>query len=121
MSAVVVIITLWTVWPLMSMPRMSLARACASSARVGELDAARLAPAADLHLRLDHHPAAEALGDRAGLLRGLGDATGQHRQPMPGEQFAPLVLVQVHVTPLARRHCGARQDMTTVRRASAAA
>ena len=42
----------------------------ASSASVGQLDAAGLAPAADLDLGLDDDPAAEALGDRAGLLRG---------------------------------------------------
>ena len=63
---------------------------------VGELHAARLAPAADLHLGLDDHPAAEAVGDLAGLLHGGGDAAVQHRQPVPGEQRAPLVLVQVH-------------------------
>ena len=71
---------------------------------VGELDAAGLAAAADLHLGLDDHPAAEPLGDRAGLLRGLGDAAGQHGQAVPVEQIAPLVLVQVHVStrPVAR-------------------
>ena len=37
MSAVSVTITLWTVWPLMSMPRMSVARACASSALAASL------------------------------------------------------------------------------------
>ena len=88
--------TLWTVWPLMSMPRMSVARAVRLLDGVGELDAAGLAAAADLHLGLDDHPAAQPLGDRARLLRGLRDAAAQHRQPVPGEQLAPLVLVQVH-------------------------
>ena len=73
---------------------------------VGQLDPAGLAPAADLHLCLDHHPAAESLGDRAGLFRSLRNPAVQHRQPVPGEQLTPLVLVQVHLEPfpLALRH-----------------
>jgi hypothetical protein len=63
---------------------------------VGELDAARLAPATDLHLSLDDHAAAEAVGYLAGFRHGGGDPAVQHRQPVPGEQRAPLVLVKVH-------------------------
>src|SRR5215204_3756726 len=39
---------------------------------LGELDAPGLAAAAGLHLRLDHHPAADLFGGGAGLLDGLG-------------------------------------------------
>jgi hypothetical protein len=46
--------------------------------------------------------AAEPLGDRAGLLGGLGDAAAQHGQAVPFEQVAPLILEQVHVSPFAR-------------------
>jgi hypothetical protein len=73
---------------------------------VGELHATGLAPAADLDLGLDHHLAAEPLGDRPRLLRGGRDAAAQHRQAVPGEQFAPLVLVQVHVPGPPHRVCG---------------
>ena len=68
----------------------------------GQLDAAGLAPPAHLDLGLDDDPAAEALGDGAGLLRGLGDAAAQHGQAVPFEQIAPLILEQVHVSPFAR-------------------
>jgi hypothetical protein len=64
---------------------------------LGQLDAAGLAPAADLHLRLDDHAATEPVGDLPGLLRGGGDPAGEHGQAVPLEQVAPLVLVQVHV------------------------
>ena len=63
----------------------------------GQLHPAGLAAAADLDLGLDDDPAAESLRDGPGLGRGGGDPAAQHRQPVPGEQLAPLVLVQVHV------------------------
>ena len=96
MSAVVVTITRWTVWPLMSMPEDVGRAGLRLVDGVGELDAAGLAPAADLHLSLDDHAAALLLGDRPRFLRGLRDTSAQHRQPVPGEQLASLVLVQVH-------------------------
>src|SRR5439155_22483294 len=73
---------------------------------VVELAATHRVPGADLDLGLDGHAPAEAAGDRASLLRRGGHAAVQHRQPVPGEQLAPLVLVQVHPEdpfPLAMR------------------
>ena len=79
-------ITLPTVWPLMSMPEDVGGAGCASSGVVGQLHATGLAAPPDLHLGLDHHLAAQPLGDVARLLRGGGDATAQHRQPVLFEQ-----------------------------------
>ena len=51
--------TLWTVWPLMSMPRIVGGLLLGVGGAVGQLHAAGLAAAADLDLGLDDHPAAE--------------------------------------------------------------
>ena len=64
---------------------------------VGELDAAGLAAAADLHLRLDddgrrRSPRAIALG----LLGGLGDAAREHGHAVRGQQVTGLVLEEIH-------------------------
>ena len=59
----------------------------------GELDAARLAAAADQHLRLDHHRAAEALGDGARLSRRRGHITLRHRDAeLPKDAFGLVFL-----------------------------
>ncbi len=64
--------------------------------RRGELDAAGFAAAAGVHLRLDHHLAAQALRDGARLLRRVGDIGVGHRDTVALEQLAGLILVQVH-------------------------
>ncbi|GAA4952946.1 hypothetical protein GCM10023238_19140 [Streptomyces heliomycini] len=65
----------------------------------GELDAAGLATAADLHLGLDDGLATETLGGCAGRLRRVDDFTGQHRYIVLGEEVPRLVLEQVHALP----------------------
>ena len=70
-----------------------------------QLDAAGLAAAAGLDLRLDDDLAAalrqQPLGRRAGLLRGLGDGAAQHGHAVLLEQVARLVLEEVHGSVLA--------------------
>ena len=62
---------------------------------VGQLDAAGLAAAADLHLRLDHDRVADALGGGDGVVdRGDGLA-GADRDAVAGEELLALVFVQV--------------------------
>src|SRR5262249_60461488 len=70
-------------------------RSCLVGA-LSELDPARLASAPDLDLGLYHHTRTKSLGDRGGLIRSGSDVAVQHRQPVPGEERTPLVLVQVH-------------------------
>ena len=70
MSEAVSIQTISTVWPLMSMPRMSRGVLAGLVGVVGQLDAAGLAPAADLDLGLDHDRVAEALGGGHGVVHG---------------------------------------------------
>src|SRR5665647_201135 len=80
---------------------------------VRQLDAARLAPATGLDLRLhDHGAAAEALGPGPGLVRRGGDVGVQHRHTVPREHVPSLVLVQVHFGPasLAQRTRRRRDD-----------
>ncbi len=81
------------------MPRMSVARATASSGGGGQLDATGLAAPADLHLGLDDGLAAQPLGRLAGRLRRVDDFTGQHRYTVLGEEVPRLVLEQVHARP----------------------
>jgi hypothetical protein len=64
--------------------------------RLRDLDAAGLAAAAGLHLRLDDGDATELLGCRAHLRRGLGDDAGEHGNTVLFEQITGLVLVQIH-------------------------
>ena len=63
---------------------------------VGELDAAGLAAAADLDLRLDDDGRGDLARDRLRLLGRLGDATGEHGHAVRGEQVTRLVLEQIH-------------------------
>lgn len=65
----------------------------------GQLHAAGLAAAADLHLRLDDRLAAQPLGGLASRLRRVDDFTGQHRYTVLGEEVPRLVLEQVHARP----------------------
>ena len=63
--------------------------------RAGQLDAARLAAAAGLDLRLDDD-GAELLGRRTRLGGRLGDDAGRDRYAVLGEELLRLVLHQVH-------------------------
>ena len=76
-------ITWCTVWPLMSMPRIAAACSAASSGVVGQLDAAGLAAAADLHLRLDDDRAAPSRSAAARASSGGG------RRPSPASTGTP--------------------------------
>src|SRR2546426_11367752 len=67
---------------------------------VRELDAPRLAAATGVHLGLHHDLAAQALRDRAHLVRRVRDGVGRDRNAVAPEQLARLIFVQVH--------CGAR-------------
>ena len=62
----------------------------------GQLHAARLAAAADLHLRLDHHRVAGGLGLRDGLVDRVGHPAGRDGNAEAGEVLLALVLVEVH-------------------------
>ena len=64
----------------------------------GQLDAARLAAAPGVHLRLDDHrpAAAQPGGDGAGLLGRGGHLPRRDRNAVAPEDLARLVLVQVH-------------------------
>ena len=53
----------------------------------GQLDAAGLAPAADQHLRLDHHRPADALRGGARLLRAGRHLAGQQRHAVAGKDL----------------------------------
>ncbi len=63
---------------------------------LGELHAARLAAAAGVHLRLDHHRAAELARDRLGLGGGRRDLAGRNRNAFLSQQLFRLILVNVH-------------------------
>ena len=60
-----------------------------------ELDAAGLAAAADLHLRLDDDRIAGRVGLRDGLVDGVGHAAGAHRDAVAGEVLLALVLEEI--------------------------
>ena len=62
----------------------------------GVFDAAGLAAAADLDLRLDHHRMTDLFRDGLGALGGVGDPTGRARDVVLGEQFLRLVLEKIH-------------------------
>ena len=64
---------------------------------LGDLDAAGLAAAADLHLRLDDNDAADLLGSGLGFFRGVRNDAGKHGNAVCLEEIARLVLIQVHV------------------------
>ena len=97
MSAPWATITRWTVWPLMSMPRMALGVLLGLVGGLRDLDAAGLAAAADLDLRLDDDDPADALGRGPRLLRRRGDLAGEHGHAVLLEHVSRLVLVQIHV------------------------
>ena len=62
----------------------------------GQLDAAGLAPPADLDLRLDDDRVADPVGGGDGVVDGGDRLAGRHRDAVPGEELLALVLVQVH-------------------------
>src|SRR3954471_14340490 len=62
---------------------------------LGDLDSARLASSADLHLRLDHARVADLLGRLDGALDGVGDPTFGYRNPVAGKELLSLVLEQI--------------------------
>ncbi len=64
---------------------------------VGELDAAGLAAATDLHLGLDHDGVAGLVGFLHRLVDGVGRPTGADRDVVAGEVLLALVLEEVHV------------------------
>ena len=63
---------------------------------LGELDAARLAPAADLDLRLDHHGVAQVVGRLDRLCDSGGMPPLGHGHPVLGEELLALVFEEVH-------------------------
>ena len=67
-----------------------------SSAFVGQLDAAGLAPAADLHLRLDHDGIADAVGGGDRVVDRRHRFARRHRDVVAGEELLALVLEQIH-------------------------
>src|SRR5690606_8884591 len=62
----------------------------------GELDAARLAPAAGVDLGLHHDIAAQVGGELLRLRRRGGNAALEHGHARDLEQLAGLILVQIH-------------------------
>ena len=78
------------------MPIILAARASASAGVCGELDAAALAAAAGVDLRLDDDARPDALGDRPGLRRRFGDLAARHADAELGQDLLPLELVDLH-------------------------
>ena len=74
-----------------------------------QLDATGLAPAADQHLRLDHHRVAELLGRGDGLVDREGDVAGRDRDAVAREELLALVLEEVHRYSLSRRSAQPRE------------
>ena len=81
------------------MPRIALGVLLELGAVLGELDAARLAAAADQHLRLDHHRIAELVGRGDGLVDRRGGrpvghrhAVARRRAAFPGIREGPFVV-----------------------------
>ncbi len=67
-----------------------------SSAFVGQLDPARLAPPAHLDLGLDHNRVAGLVRLGHCLVDGVGHASGGYRNAEPGEVLLALILEEVH-------------------------
>lgn len=63
---------------------------------VGQLDAAGLAAATDLHLGLHHDRVADAVGGGHGVVHRGDRLTGRDGDVVGSEELLPLVLVQVH-------------------------
>ena len=61
----------------------------------GDLDAARLAAAADLHLGLDHARIADLLGRLHGAFDGVGDPALGNGDPVSGEELLSLILEEI--------------------------
>ena len=95
----------------MSRPRIAVAFSAASSGVGGQLDAAGLAPAAGLDLRLHHDGGADPGGRGLRLLGGVGHLARQHGYAVRGEELLRLVLVQVHefIPPRRGHHCTRRR------------
>ena len=64
-----------------------------------ELDAAGLAAAADLHLRLHHDRVADAVGGGDRVVDRRDRLAGRHGDAVPREELLALVFEQVHGTP----------------------
>jgi len=64
---------------------------------LGDLDPARLAAAADQHLRLDRAGVADLLRRGDGLVDRVGDFAAGHGDAVLGEQLLALVLEEVHI------------------------
>ena len=96
MSAPWAIMTLLTVWPLMSMPRMLGGVLECLVRGLGDLDAAGLAAASDLHLSLDDNYAANFLSSCLGFFWGVRNDSSQHGYSVCLEEIARLVFKQVH-------------------------
>ena len=62
----------------------------------GELDPARLAAPADLHLGLDHDRVAELVGGFYSFFHGGRVATVRHGDSVLGEELFALVFEKVH-------------------------
>ena len=79
------------------LPEHALGRRGDVRGRLDHLDAARLAAATGVHLRLDHPDrTSEPLGGVDGLFWRGGDETRRHRDAVAGEQLLGLVFVEVH-------------------------
>ena len=98
------------------MPRIAVACSSASLAVVGELDAARLAAAADQHLGLDHDRVAELVGGLDGLLHGGRVAPVRHGHAVLGEELLALVFEKVHWRGRYERCAAARGSRTLSKR-----
>jgi phytoene/squalene synthetase len=80
----------------MSMPKDLGRMAADGLGVVGQLDAAGLAPAAHLHLRLHHHRVAGGVGLGHGFVHRVGHAPRRYRDAEAGEVLLALVLVEIH-------------------------
>ena len=78
------------------MPRIASACCARLVLVLGDLDAAGLAAAADLHLRLDDAREADLLRGGDGLVDGRARAAVGHGDAVAGEELLALVLEQVH-------------------------
>ena len=76
----------------MSMPKMLAACNACLGGVVGQLDAAGLAAAADLHLGLDHDGVAGGVGLRDRFVDRRRNATRRHRDVVAGEVLLALIL-----------------------------
>ena len=117
MCAASAIITWWTVWPLMSMPRICRRRLLGLVGGRGQLHAAGLAAAAGLDLGLDDGtppPVAPICSAAARASSGVvGDVAGQHRYTVLREEVPRLVLEQVHECPSSSSKGHGKENIRT--------